>query len=74
MKAIVIVMALLFIGCGDEDENMVCETTVECTDDKELTCDEPVTTVFEDGTTLELRSCTYATYENCFERTECKPQ
>jgi hypothetical protein len=74
MKAIVIVMALLFIGCGDEGENMVCETTVECTDDKELTCDEPVTTVFEDGTTLELRSCTYATYENCFERTECKPR
>ena len=72
MRILMLATALIF-GCGDEDINMECETTVACEEDKEMFCEEPVSTEFTDGTTLELRACTYATYEHCFERTECKP-
>ena len=74
MKAIVIVMTLLFIGCGDENEDMRCTSTVDCSDEKEMVCEEPSSTVLEDGTTLEVRACTYITYEHCFEKTECSPR
>ena len=74
MKTLAVLLLLtLSAGCGDEDPTMVCETTVTCEDEKEMFCDDPVSTQFTDGTTLELRACTYATYEHCFERTECKP-
>ena len=74
MKIIIVIAAMLFFGCGEEDENRVCETTVTCEDDKEMFCDDPVTVEFEDGTSLEVRACTYATYEHCFEKTEYRPQ
>ena len=75
MRMIALMAALLFTtACGEEDVETVCETTVTCEDDKEMYCDEPVSTEFNDGTTLELRACTYATYEHCFERTQCKPR
>ena len=71
MKAVIVILALFFFGCGEEDQEMNCETNVQCSDEKEMYCDEPVTTEFEDGTTLQLRACTYVTYEHCFEKTEC---
>lgn len=74
MKIIIVIAAMLFFGCDEEAESKVCETTVTCEDDKEMFCDDPVTVEFEDGTSLEVRSCTYATYEHCFEKTECKPK
>lgn len=74
MKLIIAMTALLFaFGCG-EDENVECTSTVTCNDDKEMLCDEPTSTVLEDGTTLEVRACTYVTYEHCFEKVECKPR
>ena len=73
MKNVVFVAALVILGCGEEDTaGMECETTVECSDEKEMFCDEPVSTEFEDGTVVQLRACTYATYENCFEKTVCR--
>lgn len=74
MKFMVVVLALVVFGCGEEDVNLECETTVECSDEKEMFCDEPVMTEFEDGTTVQLRACTYATYENCFEKTVCREE
>ena len=72
MKTIFTVLLVLALGCGDETADRVCETTISCEDDKEMFCDEPVSTEFSDGTTLEVRACTYATYEHCFEKTVCK--
>ena len=75
MKSLILILALGFsFGCGEEDVDMECETTVDCNDDKEMVCDHPVSTVLEDGTTLEVRACTYITYEQCFEKTECAPR
>ena len=67
---IVLCMSAIYVGCGEEEERN-CITTVECGDEKEMYCDEPVSTEFEDGTVVTLRACTYATYEHCFEKTEC---
>ena len=71
MKLLLIFTSLLFFfACGEEEKN--CTTTVECGDEKEMFCDDPVSTEFEDGTVLTVRACTYATYEHCFEKTECR--
>jgi len=69
----IILLLALVIGCGD-DENVNCTMDVECSDEKEMLCDQPVMTRFEDGTMLEVRACTYITYEYCFEKTECRPE
>ena len=75
MRTLVLSAALIFaFGCGEEDIDMEGETTLDCNDDKEMVCDLPVSTVLEDGTTLEVRACTYITYEQCFEKTECAPR
>ena len=75
MKNLLMAMAVLvFLGCGDEDENMECATTIDCSEDKEMVCDQPVSTELDDGTTIELRACTYITYEHCCEKTECSPR
>ena len=65
----VLCVSAICLGCGEEERD--CTTTVECGDEKEMYCDEPVSTEFEDGTVVTLRACTYATYEHCFEKTEC---
>ena len=53
MKTLAVLLLLtLSAGCGDEDQTMVCETNVTCEDDKEMFCDDPVSTQFSDGTTL----------------------
>ena len=70
MKRAFFVLAFLFFGCGEEERS--CITTVECGDDKEMYCDEPVSSELEDGTILTVRACTYATYEHCFEKTVCE--
>lgn len=72
IKVVVLVLALATFGC--EDEEMVCTSSVDCTDDKEMVCDLPVTHEYADGEVVEVRACTYITYENCFERTACKPK
>ena len=72
IKVVVLVFALATFGC--EDEEMVCTSSVDCTDDKEMVCDLPVTHEYSDGEVVEVRACTYITYENCFERTVCKPK
>ena len=74
MKLIIVIAALLFAGCYGENDDMVCTSDVVCNDDKEMLCEEPTSTEFEDGTVLEVRACTYITYEHCFEKTECKPK
>ena len=67
MKVIYIfLMIVALMGCNDE---MVCDTTVECRDERESFCDPPSVQVFRDGETVELRACTYITYEHCFEET-----
>lgn len=68
--AIIIFSLLLLAGCDEEERT--CTSTVECSDDKEMVCDEPVSTTFEDGSSLEVRACTYVTYEHCFEQISCK--
>ena len=74
MKFLIAIFSLI-IFCGCEENDVIsCVSNVECSDDKEMLCDEPATTTFEDGTILEVRSCTYVTYEYCFEKTECRPQ
>jgi len=73
MKTLTLLAGLLLLtGCDEEDRE--CTSTVECSDDKEMVCDLPVSTELEDGTTIELRACTYITYEHCFEKTECAPR
>ena len=64
-------LAILLTGCGDETE-LDCDTTVECSDERESLCDPPITEVYSDGTTTVVRSCVYATYEHCFEKTVCR--
>ena len=71
MRTAIIIFSLLFLAGCDEEER-TCTSTVECSDDKEMVCDEPVSTTFEDGSSLEVRACTYVTYEHCFEQISCK--
>jgi hypothetical protein len=71
MKSAIIIFSLLFfIGCDEEERS--CTSTVECEDDREMFCDLPKSTTFDDGATLEVRACTYVTYEHCFESIRCK--
>lgn len=69
MRAIALILILLFFGC-DEGEN--CDTTITCEDDVEMVCDQPTEEKFENGDTVTVTACTYVTYEHCFERTVCK--
>ena len=46
---IVLCISAICLGCGEEEERN-CTTTVECGDDKEMYCEDPVSTEFEDGT------------------------
>lgn len=71
MKSAIIIFSLLFLaGCDEEESN--CTSTVECDEDREMSCNLPKSTTFEDGATLEVRACTYVTYEHCFESIRCK--
>ncbi len=72
LRFALLTIALLALGCGDE--NMECNTTIDCTDDKESICDAPTVHEYENGELVEIRACTYITYENCFEKTVCKPR
>jgi len=72
IKVIALTLSFMLFGC--EDEETVCTSSIDCTDDKEMVCDLPVTHEYADGEVVELRACTYITYENCFERTTCKPK
>jgi hypothetical protein len=72
LKMVLIVALLGCIGC--EDEEVLCTSSIDCTDDKEMVCDLPVTHEYANGEVVEIRACTYITYENCFERTVCKPK
>ena len=65
-------LIMTMAACGDDDEGKDCTTTVECSDDKEMVCDEPVTAEFNNGEVLTVRTCTYITYEHCFESMVCK--
>ena len=47
-------------------------SVIECSDDKEMVCDEPVAAEFDNGEVLTVRTCTYITYEHCFESMICK--
>lgn len=60
----------LLFGCGDEFEE--CNTELDCREDKESLCDPPMTRELSSGDIIEVRSCTYITYEHCFEKTVCK--
>jgi hypothetical protein len=70
-KVVTLALIMAMTACGD-DEGKDCNTTVECSDEKEMVCDEPVTTEFNDGEVLTVRACTYITYEHCFESMICK--
>lgn len=72
LKMVLIVALLASIGC--DEEKMSCTSTVDCTDDKEMVCDLPVTHEYPNGEVIEVRACTYVTYENCLEQTICKPK
>lgn len=72
IKIIMLVFALANFGCDEEE--MYCHTTIDCSDDKESLCDEPSVYEYDDGERVEIRSCTYITYESCFEKTVCKPE
>ena len=72
VKWALIVLALSFLAC--EEDDMVCNTTIDCSDDKESLCDAPVVHKYENGDVIEIRACTYITYENCFEKTVCHPR
>jgi len=72
MKKVLTIMALmLLLGCGDESSREECHTTVTCEDDLELLCDAPTRDEDEAGNSVEVRACTYITYEHCFEKTVC---
>jgi hypothetical protein len=70
-KVVTLALIMAMTACGD-DEGKDCTTTVECSDDKEMVCDEPVTAEFDNGEVLTVRTCTYITYEHCFESMICK--
>ena len=61
-------------GCKHEEEELVCETVVECTDERESLCDPATVYEYPDGEIVEIRACTYITYESCFEKLVCTPQ
>lgn len=65
---------LLTAGCEEEDMEKNCTSTVDCSDDREMICDEPVRHVYENGDSVEIKACSYITYENCFESIVCKEQ
>ena len=69
LKTLLVLMMVAALGCDDELE---CSTTVECSDERESFCDPPSVEELKGGETVELRSCTYITYEHCFEKTVCK--
>ncbi len=69
-KALTLLMIVLFLGCGDGTEKE-CNTTITCEDDKELLCEQPTFHENKNGDTVEVRACTYITYEHCFEETVC---
>lgn len=66
----VIAICSLLVACGDLEE-MECSTEIECSEDKESFCD-PATIVELDGESVEVKACTYITYEHCFEKTVCR--
>ena len=71
MKKVLTLLAIvLLLGCGDETTEE-CHTTITCEDDLELLCDQPTRDEDEDGNSVEVRACTYITYEHCFEKTVC---
>ena len=71
MKVIfMMLLAATLVACGDE--NIECKTSIDCREDKESLCEPPTTREFPDGEIVEVRSCTYITYEHCFEKTVCK--
>lgn len=70
VRNIVICLALLLCACGDEFEE--CNTEIDCREDKESLCEPPMMREAAGGEFIEVRSCTYITYEHCFEKTVCK--
>ena len=70
MRNVVVCLILLLVACGDEFEE--CNTELDCREDKESLCEPPMMREFPNGEIVEVRSCTYITYEHCFEKTVCK--
>lgn len=69
MKRLILILSILFSGCGEVGEN--CKTTITCEDDVEMVCDQPTITEHKNGNTTTVTACTYITYEHCFEKTVC---
>ena len=72
MKYVTIALALMLSACDEEE--LQCHTTIDCSDDKESLCEAPVIHQYDDGEIIEIRACTYITYESCFEKTVCTPR
>ena len=70
MRNVVVCLIMFLAACGDEFEE--CTTSLDCREEKESLCDPPTMKEFPNGEVVEVRSCTYITYEHCFEKTVCK--
>lgn len=71
VKAIFMMLAVTALAaCGDE--KIDCKTNIECTEEKESLCEPPAVREYPSGEVIEVRACTYITYEHCFEKTVCK--
>jgi len=70
MKYILAIILLFTLACESEEEK--CTNSVDCEDDLEMICDEPIASTSESGDKVTVTACTYINYKHCFEKTICE--